>query len=293
MRNRWTVEQQPVLAWVARVPAAGLPAWRDEVFAAGDDLGVHRIPFGSGAEATSRIAFADVGEVVVEDDIADLGQVLAAAPHTAPVRHRPPLQIAVTDGGGSISSCSDIWLPWCSARYEDDAEPEDLADNRELAARHTPRLNAFLTRVRAAALDLGGTWELDRDVTYRSLLFELDDDGVRLDAENPLERAEWNWVDGPSPDDLTDALRRARQILDLDPPPPPYRAVLRAIVEHPENPLYRAGRVALLAALRGSPRPLRAAELAGIAAVQIDNRAGRFGFGVREILGEVVSEVVG
>lgn len=311
MRNRWTVERETVLEWVARLPAAAHPdllEWRRQAVAAGADFAVYRVagaerlpddpgaPFDHHHTATSRIAFADAGGAVVEDEIEDLGLVLAAAPYAAPVRHRPPLRVDTGFGTGlgagsgvefwaSISTCSDIWLPWSSARYEEDAEPEDFSDNRELADLHTPRLNAFLARLREVTVAMGGSWALERDTTDRALLFELGDSGVLLDAENPLERPEWNWVDGRSTDDLTDALRRARQSLDLDPSPPPYRAVLRAIVEHPENPLYRADRGVLLDALRRSPNPLRATELDGIAAVQIDNREGRFAFAVTEIVG--------
>jgi hypothetical protein len=54
-------------------------------------------------------------------------------------------------------------------------------DNRELAERHTPRFNRFLAKVRAAALAVGGTWQLaEPEVLFGRYLDWLNDDGIRL-----------------------------------------------------------------------------------------------------------------
>jgi hypothetical protein len=126
---------------------------------------------------------------------ASLGALLAIASFEAPVRYRPPLELwasgessDVTRVPVSISTCSGTWPLWSSARYEKGAESEDFAHNPALARRHTPRLNAFLARLRERTLQMGDLGWIDRDITYRDLFFEVDDHGVLLDAENPLER---------------------------------------------------------------------------------------------------------
>ncbi len=56
---------------------------------------------------------------------------------------------------------TDIWFPYVMGMLEDIPEKgnkPDLYDNCELAERHTPRLNAFLSELRHVVLDLGGRW---------------------------------------------------------------------------------------------------------------------------------------
>lgn len=258
VRNRWTVERETVIGWVGHLddpsPVAAAPAWAAE-------LGV------------SRLAVVDARGELVEQEVADLGAVLAAAPFAAPVRHRPPLRVHVhpePGAGVTITSCSDIWLPWCSARYEPDAEEEDLADNTALAARHTPRLNGLLSRLREVVEGAGGSWMLDRDATHRSYSFEVDDRGVLLDAQDPHERVSWEYTDV---DGLGETLRRAWRMQQLDPPPPGWVRVLRAEVDRHDHPLRRADRASVLAALRRELLDLR-----DVDAVEVDTVAGRHRF---------------
>lgn len=60
----------------------------------------------------------------------------------------------------TFSLHSDIWFPWVRGLLEEDDGPR-WHDNRELAARHTPRLNQFLDAVRDATERLGGSLRLD------------------------------------------------------------------------------------------------------------------------------------
>lgn len=56
-----------------------------------------------------------------------------------------------------------------------------MFDNRELASRHTPRLNAFLGEVAAAARRTGGSFGVWPDETRTQAINCVDDDGVLLD----------------------------------------------------------------------------------------------------------------
>jgi len=329
VRNRWTIERETVLRWRAMLPrdrVEDLTLWQRFALRYGEELAVYRVVAASDIDfdraahgplddfldahpdldagtlllkrqhtATARLAFVNAAGSVVEEDVTDLGAVLAAAPFEAPVRHRPPLRVRALLGAAdatrvpvSISTCSDIWLPWSSARYEEGAESEDFADNTALAHRHTPRLNTFLTRLRGLTLQLGGTWELDRDVTNRDLFFEVDDHGVLLDAENPLARISDERVWGLRRDDVLGALRSALCVLSLDPQPPPYHAVIRATVNRPDHELYAADRARVLDALRRPTDPstrLARDELHEVAKVEVDNAICRHTFDVNEIVG--------
>jgi hypothetical protein len=169
--------------------------------------------------AVSRLAAAK--GAVTEQEIVDLAEV--AARGAARVRHRPPMEIrAGRELDGSVrvmvASYSDRWLPWCSAREEPGADIEDFADNTELARRHTPRLNELLARLADAAAELGGSWQLDRDITDRDLLTQLDDRGVRLDAPRPMIRSFDQAAAGLAVSGVLDALRIAASWLRDDPP---------------------------------------------------------------------------
>jgi hypothetical protein len=71
---------------------------------------------------------------------------------------------------------TDIWFPSVMGMLEDIPEEglkPDRYDNRELALRHTPRLNAFLAEIRQLALEAGGRWEVldvgDLGVNYAGM----------------------------------------------------------------------------------------------------------------------------
>ncbi|MGI5212352.1 hypothetical protein [Plantactinospora sp. CA-290183] len=316
------MEKEPVLGWLARLPERGLR----EVLRWGEETAVYRVVevpwFGydravhgsfvdfldsgmSGREpldlfrashtVTSRVTFGDPTGTVVEDDISNLGGVLAAAPHAGPDTPRVALRLSAfrsPDGDEEIdllvSSYSDIWLPWCSARYEAGAHLDDLADNRELARRHTPRLNEFLAGVGELAERTGGTLQIFPDNTDPAFGFQLLDHGIRLDVDNPLERSVWERFGGRDDPDLLGALRCAAERARREPPPAPYRAAIGAWTDRVEHPLYDAERGAVLDALResgtGSARLARD-ELAGITGVVVHFGRQRHVFEVDELTG--------
>jgi hypothetical protein len=103
---------------------------------------------------------------------------------------QPPIDISSEPGDDSpglarwwtyIGLTTDIFLPWTSDFSHDGSDREPL-DNRVLAGRNAPRLNAFLRRVRDVVLDLGGTWTPLPDRRYAT---QIDEFGVVLDAPRP------------------------------------------------------------------------------------------------------------
>lgn len=80
---------------------------------------------------------------------------------------------------------SDIWLPW--VRGPLDPEKDELYDNRELAARHTTRLNRFLDELRRMTVDQGGSWHFFSFSQEPSLLAMAGPDGIRL-LDTPVMR---------------------------------------------------------------------------------------------------------
>jgi hypothetical protein len=75
------------------------------------------------------------------------------------------LQIALT---------SDIWFPIVDGSmerkvginmdFDEETRYEGGFDNRELANRHTPRLNRFLSAIAAKVIEMGGEWSIGEDV---------------------------------------------------------------------------------------------------------------------------------
>jgi hypothetical protein len=80
---------------------------------------------------------------------------------------------------------SDIWFPWVFGSAHPLCDHKRLFDNRTLAMRHTPRLNAFLQDVARSARALGGSWQVDDEETGKAARQWLDEDGIRLDAASP------------------------------------------------------------------------------------------------------------
>lgn len=212
MRNRWNIEKYPVIRWVCSVDNSAVA----EVLRLGEESGVYRVlgnpaleysrrnrggfppapttdhPFLSAVRrTTSRVSYLDRRGTLMEDDVEDLGVLLNDSRLLEQYR-RAPLDISLLEPPEGltlvIESCSDIWLPWCSGHYEEGAEPHDLADNRTLAARHTPRLNAFLAAISDIAARTGGLLRADRGTSEPGLLFQVVDHGVRLDIERPPGR---------------------------------------------------------------------------------------------------------
>jgi hypothetical protein len=162
------------------------------------------------ARATARMAWAGASGTPVEGDVEDLGVLLQslhpqlAAAGTSHMVNCSPLDLdgplldlrqpdrtrwwrrrgrLVVD----ISVRSDIWSPWVSgvlAPPSASGRPSGGHDNRPLAERHTPRLNAFLADVRRATEEAGGEWELDEEAPLAKVRLATAD-GFDLSAPNP------------------------------------------------------------------------------------------------------------
>jgi hypothetical protein len=80
---------------------------------------------------------------------------------------------------------SDIWFPWVYGSAHPECDHRRMFDNHELSSRHTPRLNAFLGEVAAAARRAGGSFGIRPDETGAQAINWVDDDGVLFDWEPP------------------------------------------------------------------------------------------------------------
>jgi hypothetical protein len=169
-----------------------------------DEQSVDAFEFSSGlGHVASRLAYFD-GADIVEDWVLDPGALLrtltgATTDDTNAVRSTSPLWLDGhlisfgAEGRGlraaklpsttlSIKMSCDIWLPWVRGWQRPD-DREVIYDNRELANRHTPRLNAFLAGVRELTLARGGRWEFLSYSGPNWLDRMAGPDGIRLDAE--------------------------------------------------------------------------------------------------------------
>ncbi|MCT2582886.1 hypothetical protein [Actinophytocola gossypii] len=150
-RNRWQVDG-PVLRWAAEIPDTTTERWREFVEfvdIAAADTGMERLA-----------VFDEYGEVI-ERELDCLADV-------AGKRHERHDQGVIGWGGRAgrltVTLWSDVWLPWGAE-----------VDNRVLAARNAPRLNEFLTWVRDAAVEQGGTWRLAEDGSAAWAVRQLDE----------------------------------------------------------------------------------------------------------------------
>ena len=198
MPNNWNVyDNHDVCNWESDLPpGADLLAWQDAVLAAGERHRVLRIPtaspwgyhrdrdgpvaawlrrhgdrvvlepplpagllLGSIRHTTATMLAYATPTGIAEDWFTDVAD-LAAAAGVPPPRHAEyePLTLAVVgwdDGSAtaSLGTATDIWFPRTGP---------DLLDNHVLAGRNAPRLNAFLSDLRAACAAVGGTWRWSR-----------------------------------------------------------------------------------------------------------------------------------
>ena len=166
-----------------------------------------RVVNGAVLRAVGRLAYAGDRGDVVEGEVDDLGALLRSlrpgdvATAGGLMVDCPPIDLtgplldvarperSIWRGRPGVVSVrftirTDIWFPWVIGFL---APPVDMTrrhDNRPLASRHTPRLNAFLASVRAATLDLGGRWELDPEIRF-GLPGMISEQGVHLDVAAP------------------------------------------------------------------------------------------------------------
>jgi hypothetical protein len=139
---------------------------------------------------STRLAYVDTRKQVREEEATYVSALPGLKTHFGNQKVKPALEfMAGTEDDttwATVSSFSSIWLPWQPNNGIDGDLPDDaLLDNRALAARHSPRLNAFLADIAAAARDAGGWLRLDRTATYPEYLSFLHDQGVRLDHPGP------------------------------------------------------------------------------------------------------------
>ncbi len=85
-----------------------------------------------------------------------------------------------------ISVHSDIWFPWINGVNHPLCDYKRKFDNRLLAERNAPKLNAFLEAVAQAAESAGGTLVLDPDETNVRPEF-VTDRGVVIDVAQPAD----------------------------------------------------------------------------------------------------------
>lgn len=130
---------------------------------------------------------------IVELEVADVGVLLRELRPDRPTsvtRSAPPVVVRgaslrvdhAEDVVIEIRLDTDLWFPrvmgMCEPIPDDEDAPESY-DNRELAARHTPRLNRFLAEVRKRTIELGGRWTmLDADGIARNYTDQWDASGI-------------------------------------------------------------------------------------------------------------------
>lgn len=150
---------------------------------------------------TGTVCAYGLDGAVDEYDTSDLANILARecpADEIEHLRHRLPLEIHgslldyrvipawLEEIPGLRTSCafssySDIWFPEVEGHLvREGARLLPPLDNRELARRHTPRLNRFLAVARAATLQAGGTWRVDEESSDGFCLGAMHEEGVDL-----------------------------------------------------------------------------------------------------------------
>lgn len=159
------------------------------------------------ATSEAELAWYSRSGEVQEGRVGDLGSLLESlqpAPNTIALHDRargfPPVALlggqlvyagtpAVCNARGpvtfSVTLHSDIWFPYVIGASHPARDLERFFDNSELAKRHTPRLNAFLSKVARLVADAGGRWALDGDDSSALYLPWLSADGIRLDGSAP------------------------------------------------------------------------------------------------------------
>lgn len=164
----------------------------------------------SSSHVTAKLVMYDASGHLVERWVADVGVLLR---DTEPVpgslgegftRPFPPVRItgpklaytrardgyALTSPARStairIALHSDIWFPFVFGSAHPLADHQRMFDNRALASRHTPRLNAFLQDVSRAVVSAGGRFFVDDDETGGNARTWLDEQGIHLEAPAPV-----------------------------------------------------------------------------------------------------------
>jgi hypothetical protein len=178
----------------------------------GELLFFQQLGLGYSVSTPARLAYYEEDGTLVEEEVVNLGALLhRLRPEKVEEKGRymssdNPVtfygQIGFRHDSGKLDKAylniylhTDILFPKVMGYLENwgenergipiDWENRSWQDNRELALRHTPRLNRFLARVKQLTLDYGGTWGIDKSqdtvVRYHS---QWDENGIFLDTED-------------------------------------------------------------------------------------------------------------
>ena len=129
-------------------------------------LGWEEAPPGRRFVTPGRVCWYGGEGGVEQGEVADLGALLRQLHPEVELRERylahvAPLEVSRTPYAIRLALHTDLWFPRVIGLLDDDARPfptPPARDNAELAACHTPRLNAFLREVRDHAEHAGGSW---------------------------------------------------------------------------------------------------------------------------------------
>jgi hypothetical protein len=196
------VEDGPFGAWLNARRGAGDPP----------DL----LPKMGGLRASAELAFFNKAGHLITSPVQRLDRVLGReepfeGAFAGMMENHPPISLIGTEAstikallaGDSdrraelrIALHSDIWFPWINGVNHPHCDYKRCFDNRILAKRHTPRLNAFLEAVADATEEAGGRFGLDRDET-NSRPETLTDRGIVLDGPEPTAQFTENERNAP------------------------------------------------------------------------------------------------
>lgn len=165
------------------------------------DLGALDDPAGT---VTATLSLYDSKDQLVEKPVADLGAELRAlepAPDAIPpgcTRSFPPVRLlglrierdsmekrGILPPTLRIAVHSDIWFPFVLGGAHPMMDGRRLFDNRELATRDTPRLNAFLRDAAAVVRRAGGRWYLAADESAPLIAPWTTDLGIDINGPTP------------------------------------------------------------------------------------------------------------
>jgi hypothetical protein len=185
------------------------PSLRAEPRRAWESAHVVDCNLGRGGRVPAKLAWYDERDQLTEGFVEDLGELL---------RTLEPVPGSITDGSMErglspieisgyeieyvgeppssrlsteyprtigFSLFSDIWFPFVSGAAHPWYDGKRYFDNRELASRHTPRLNRFLAETKAAVIEAGGTWATDDYARSKLSVPWLGPHGILLDGPVP------------------------------------------------------------------------------------------------------------
>jgi hypothetical protein len=180
----------------------------------------------SSAHVEAMVAWFDRDHQIIEQMTHDLSEVLTALEPVPGAIYRhcrepgpPPVELTgwafdypdrhtpVQKPLGRVTfGCalhSDIWFPFVLGFAHPQRDLKRWFDNRELATRHTPRLNAFIERCATLVTDVGARWYVEPAESNRLAAAWVHERGIRLD--------------GPVPDLMPEtALEAVWEAVDLD-----------------------------------------------------------------------------